>query len=103
LAFGVEIDKDVVRRVLSVHYRPESDSGGRMVKVFMRRDCNTEVSRRGALDSGCQVADWAQAEQRQGRAQRCSCLGGFFPDRKFMIPASTCSAGPRAATSRGYW
>jgi hypothetical protein len=21
------------------------------------RDCNTEVSRRGALDSGCQVAD----------------------------------------------
>jgi len=27
LAFGVEIDKDVVRRILSVHYRPESDSG----------------------------------------------------------------------------
>ena len=26
LAFGVEIDKDVVRRMLSVHYRPESDS-----------------------------------------------------------------------------
>jgi hypothetical protein len=26
LAFGVEIDKDVVRRILSVHYRPESDS-----------------------------------------------------------------------------
>jgi transposase InsO family protein len=28
LAFGVEIDKDVVRRLLSVHYRPEADSGG---------------------------------------------------------------------------
>jgi putative transposase len=28
LAFGVGIDKDVVRRVLSVHYRPESDSEG---------------------------------------------------------------------------
>ena len=28
LAFGVEIDKDVVRRVLSVHYRPDADSGG---------------------------------------------------------------------------
>jgi hypothetical protein len=28
LAFGVEIDKDVVRRILSVHYRPTSDSGG---------------------------------------------------------------------------
>jgi hypothetical protein len=26
LAFGVEIDKDVVRRVLGLHYRPESDS-----------------------------------------------------------------------------
>ena len=26
LAFGVEIDKDVVRRILGVHYRPESDS-----------------------------------------------------------------------------
>jgi hypothetical protein len=28
LAFGVEIDKDVVRRLLSVHYRPDSASGG---------------------------------------------------------------------------
>jgi hypothetical protein len=28
LAFGVEIDKHVVRRVLCVHYRPESDWGG---------------------------------------------------------------------------
>jgi putative transposase len=28
LAFGIDIDKDVVRRILSVHYRPESDSGG---------------------------------------------------------------------------
>ena len=28
LAFGVEIDKDVVRRLLSRHYRPESNSGG---------------------------------------------------------------------------
>src|SRR5918994_4492478 len=28
LAFGVEIDKDVVRRILSVHNRPELDSGG---------------------------------------------------------------------------
>jgi hypothetical protein len=28
LAFGVEIDKDVVRRILSLHYRPESNSAG---------------------------------------------------------------------------
>ena len=28
LAFGVKIDKDVVRRILSAHYRPESDSRG---------------------------------------------------------------------------
>ena len=28
LAFGVAIDKDVVRRILSTHYRPESDSEG---------------------------------------------------------------------------
>jgi hypothetical protein len=28
LALGVAIDKDVVRRVLSVHYEPESDWGG---------------------------------------------------------------------------
>jgi hypothetical protein len=27
LAFGVAIDKDVVRRILSVHYSPESGSG----------------------------------------------------------------------------
>ena len=28
LAFGVDIDKDVVRRILGKHYRPESGSGG---------------------------------------------------------------------------
>ena len=28
LAFGVEIDKDVVRRILTARYRPESDSAG---------------------------------------------------------------------------
>jgi len=28
LAFGVEIDEDVVRRLLIVRYRPEADSGG---------------------------------------------------------------------------
>ena len=28
LAFSVEIDKDAVRRILSVHYRPESDGSG---------------------------------------------------------------------------
>jgi hypothetical protein len=35
LAFGVEIDKDIVRRVLSVHYRPESDSGGPSWLTFL--------------------------------------------------------------------
>jgi putative transposase len=28
LAFGIEIDKDVVRRILTLHYRPGSNSGG---------------------------------------------------------------------------
>ena len=35
LAFGVEIDKDVVRRILSIHYRPESDSGGPSWLTFL--------------------------------------------------------------------
>ena len=35
LAFGVEIDKDVVRRILSVHYRPEGDSGGPSWLTFL--------------------------------------------------------------------
>jgi putative transposase len=35
LAFGVEIDKDVVRRILSVHYRPESNSGGPSWLTFL--------------------------------------------------------------------
>jgi putative transposase len=35
LAFGVEIDKDVVRRILSVHYRPESHSGGPSWLTFL--------------------------------------------------------------------
>jgi len=28
LAFGIEIDKDVVRRILGIHFRPEASSGG---------------------------------------------------------------------------
>jgi putative transposase len=35
LAFGIEIDKDVVRRILSIHYRPESDSGGPSWLTFL--------------------------------------------------------------------
>ena len=35
LAFGVEIDKDVVRRILSVHYRPESDTSGPSWLTFL--------------------------------------------------------------------
>src|SRR6516225_1881178 len=35
LAFGVAIDKDVVRRILGVHYRPESDSGGPSWLTFL--------------------------------------------------------------------
>src|SRR4029434_6510042 len=35
LAFGVEIEKDVVRRILSVHYRPDSDSRGPSWLTFL--------------------------------------------------------------------
>ena len=35
LAFGVAIDKDVVRRILSAHYRPESDSAGPSWLTFL--------------------------------------------------------------------
>ena len=35
LAFGVEIDKDLVRRILSIHYRPESGSGGPSWLTFL--------------------------------------------------------------------
>jgi hypothetical protein len=40
LACGVDIDKDVVRRILSVPYLPESDSGSRSWLTFLgpRRD-----------------------------------------------------------------
>jgi hypothetical protein len=48
----------------------------RLVKIFMRRGCSIGVGRQDVLDSGCHVADQAQAEQGQGRAERCSCLDG---------------------------
>src|SRR5919106_4533742 len=35
LAFGVEIDKDVVRRILSIHYRPGSDLKGPSWLTFL--------------------------------------------------------------------
>ena len=34
-AFAIEIDKDVVRRILSAHYRPESDSPGPSWLTFL--------------------------------------------------------------------
>jgi putative transposase len=35
LAFGIEIDKDVVRRILSVRYRPQPDSAGPSWLTFL--------------------------------------------------------------------
>ena len=35
LAFDIPIDKDVVRRILARHYRPEQDSGGRSWLTFI--------------------------------------------------------------------
>jgi len=35
LAFGVEIDKDVVRRILSVHYKPDSNADGPSWLTFL--------------------------------------------------------------------
>jgi transposase InsO family protein len=35
LAFGTEINKDVVRRILAVHYRPTSNSGGPSWLTFL--------------------------------------------------------------------
>ena len=35
LTFGVKIDKDVVRRILGVHYRPEPDSAGPSWLTFL--------------------------------------------------------------------
>jgi putative transposase len=35
LAFGVEIDKDVVRRILNAHYRPESEGSGPSWLTFL--------------------------------------------------------------------
>jgi len=35
LAFGVEIDKDIVRRILAVHFRPEPGSSGPSRLTFL--------------------------------------------------------------------
>ena len=35
LAFGIEIDKNVVRRILSVHYRPQPESAGPSWLTFL--------------------------------------------------------------------
>ena len=35
IAFGMEIDKDVVRRILSVHYLPEANGGGPSWLTFL--------------------------------------------------------------------
>src|SRR5437667_7519187 len=36
LAFGLPVDKDVVRRVLAAHYQPKPDAGGPVLADFPR-------------------------------------------------------------------
>jgi hypothetical protein len=45
LAFGVAFDKDVVRRILRVHYRPESGSGGPSWLTFLGSTDNDPLYR----------------------------------------------------------
>ena len=54
LAFGVAIDKDVVRRILSIQYRPESDSGGPSGLTFL-----------GPIKDGLWSCDLFQCESAQ--------------------------------------
>src|SRR5262249_16235944 len=44
--------------------RIESQTGSRLVKIFMQRDCSSGVSRQDVLDSKCHVADRTQPELR---------------------------------------
>ena len=66
----------ILRAHLPARLRLSDAERSRLVKIFMRRDCSIGVGRQDVLDSGCHVADRAQAEQGRGRAERCSCLGG---------------------------
>jgi putative transposase len=47
-AFGVEIDKDVVRRVLAKYYRPGGGGGGPLV-VDVHRSCERQSMERGSV------------------------------------------------------
>jgi hypothetical protein len=63
LAFGVEIDKDVVRRILSVHYSPESDSGGPSWLMFL-----------GHMNSGSDGKPTSERRRRRRGRDSESCL-----------------------------
>jgi putative transposase len=43
LAFGVDIDKDVVRRILGMHYRPESGSGSGTSTPSFKKDTSSKL------------------------------------------------------------
>jgi putative transposase len=47
-AFGIDIDKDAVRRVLAAHYRPGSDGSGPSWLSFVGRTKDSQLA-----DSGC--------------------------------------------------
>ena len=44
MAFGIEIDKDVVRRILEAHYRPETDSAGPVCRQNPIAQCDQRVA-----------------------------------------------------------
>ena len=97
LAFGVEIDKDVVRRILSVHYRPESDSGGPSWLTFLGHtkdslwSCDLfrceSATLENTLGSRCDGPIYA-SHHRVWRPRRHRGWSGAVPD----VPASDSRA-----------
>jgi hypothetical protein len=72
LAFAVELDKDAVRRILSVHYRPEPDSAGPSWLTFIgqrlhqsRNRALTRRSKGGRFDQA-RKNGWSRRSIRRG-------------------------------------
>jgi len=63
---AVEVTEKTIKEFRTARLKEGASPKSRMAKIFMRRDCSIGVGRQDVLDSGCHVADRAQAEPGRG-------------------------------------
>ncbi len=93
LAFGIPIDKDVVRRILAVRYQPEPDSCGPSWLTFLghAKESLWSIDLFGASQRSCEAIGccWSWTSARGGSSASASMAASWMAE-----PCAACSTMP---------